>query len=118
MNVVYERCCGIDVHKQSVVACVVMPGADGRPVKETRTFSTLSGELNALAQWLQAQGCTHVAMASTGVYWKPVYNLLEGAFKILVVNAEHIKQIAGRKTDVSDAEWIADLRRHGLLKGS
>ena len=118
MNVVYERCCGIDVHKQSVVACVVMPGVDGRPVKETRSFSTLSGELNALAQWLQAQGCTHVAMESTGVYWKPVYNLLEGEFKILVVNAEHIKQIAGRKTDVSDAEWIADLLRHGLLKGS
>ncbi|MDZ7319274.1 MAG: IS110 family transposase [candidate division KSB1 bacterium] len=118
MNVVYERCCGIDVHKKSVVACVIVPGTDGQPVKATRTFETLTGDLQALAAWLQSTGCTHVAMESTGVYWKPVFNLLEGQFEILVVNAEHLKKIAGRKTDVQDAEWIADLLRHGLLKGS
>lgn len=118
MNVTYERCCGIDVHKKSVVACVIVPGADGQPVKETRTFETMTGDLRALAEWLRGKACTHVAMESTGVYWKPVFNLLEGHFEILVVNAEHLKKIAGRKTDVQDAEWIADLLRHGLLKGS
>src|SRR5512136_662511 len=118
MQVVYERCCGIDVHKQTVVACVIVPGADGQPAKEIRTFATMSEDLEALAGWLQSLGVTHVAMESTGVYWKPVYNLLEGRFAILVVNAEHIKALAGRKTDVQDAEWIADLLRHGLLRGS
>jgi transposase len=118
MNVVYERCCGIDVHQQTVVACVIVPDGAGKAVKETRTFGTMSADLRALADWLQAQGCSHVAMESTGVYWKPVYNLLEGQFELLVVNAEHLKKVAGRKTDVQDAEWIADLLRHGLLKGS
>ena len=118
MQVVYERCCGIDVHKRTVVACAIVPGPDGQPVKETRTFDTLTENLEALAGWLQGLGVTHVAMESTGVYWKPVYNLLDGRFAILVVNAEHIKALAGRKTDVQDAERIADLLRHGLLKGS
>jgi transposase len=122
MNVMYERCCGIDVHKQTVVACVIVPDATGQAVKEVRSFGTMSADLQALAAWLQAKGCTQVAMESTGVYWKPVYNLLEGAFEILVVNAEHLKKVAGRKTDVQDAApWghpIADLLRHGLLKGS
>src|SRR5512136_3468050 len=118
MQVVYERCCGIDVHKQTVVACVIVPGADGQPAKEIRTFATMSEDLEALAGWLSELGVTHIAMESTGVYWKPVYNLLEGRFAILVVNAEHIKALAGRKTDVQDAEWIADLLRHGLLRGS
>jgi transposase len=118
MQVVNERCCGIDVHKQTVVACVIVPGADGQPVKETRTFATMSEDLEALAGWLAGFGVTHIAMESTGVYWKPVYNLLDGRFGILVVNAEHIKALAGRKTDVQDAEWIADLLRHGMLKGS
>lgn len=118
MQVVYERCCGIDVHKQTVVACAIVPGADGQLVKDTRTFATMSEDLEALAGWLQGLGVTHVAMESTGVYWKPVYNLLDGRFAILVVNAEHIKALAGRKTDVQDAEWIADLLRHGMLKGS
>jgi transposase len=118
MEVVYERCCGIDVHKQTVVACVIMPDVTGKPKKETRTFGTMTGDLNALAQWLKEQGVTHVAMESTGVYWKPVYNLLEGQFEILVVNPDHVKKIRGHKTDVSDAEWLADLLRHGLLKGS
>jgi transposase len=118
MQVVYERCCGIDVHKRTVVACALVPGPDGQPVKQTRTFDTLTENLEALAGWLQGLGVTHVAMESTGIYWKPVYNLLDGRFAILVVNAEHIKALAGRKTDVQDAERIADLLRHGLLKGS
>jgi transposase len=117
MRVVYERCCGIDVHKATLVVCVIVPGPDGQPVKVTRTFGTMTGDLTALAQWLKEQGVTHVAMESTGVYWKPVYNLLEGGFEILVVNAEHIKKY-GDKTDVTDAEWIADLLQRGLLKGS
>src|SRR5713101_2119671 len=118
MEVRYERCCGIDVHKRSVVACVIVPGADRQPHKETRTFGTMTAELQGLGAWLQACGVTHVAMESTGVYWQPVFNVLEGACEILVVNAEHIKKLTGRKTDVQDAEWIADLLRHGLLRGS
>ena len=118
MEVKYERCCGIDVHKKSVVACVIVPGADGQPVKETRTFDTMTEDLEALSRWLSESGVTHVAMESTGVYWKPVYNLLDGRFEVLVVNPEHVKALSGRKTDVADAEWIADLLRHGLLKGS
>ena len=117
MQVQYERCCGLDVHKDTVTACLIILGPDGQPVKEIRTFSTMTGALNALAQWLKEKGCTHVAMESTGVYWKPVYNLLEGAFEILVVNPTAIKKLKN-KTDVSDAEWIADLLRHGLLRGS
>ncbi len=118
MQVVYERCCGLDVHKQTVVACVMVTDAKGQLRKETRTFATLTEDLNALAGWLAAQEVTHVAMESTGVYWKPVFNLLDGRFEVLVVNAEHLKKLAGRKTDVQDAEWIADLLRHGLLRGS
>ena len=118
MEVEYERCCGIDVHKETVVACVIVPDENGKAKKEIRTYSTMTEDLSALSQWLKEKGCTHVAMESTGVYWKPVYNLLEGQFEILVVNAERLKKIAGRKTDVADAEWIADLLRHGLLKGS
>lgn len=118
MQVVHERCCGIDVHKQTVVACAIVPGPDGGVSKETRTFGTMTENLAALADWLLGLGIKHVAMESTGVYWKPVYNLLDGRFAILVVNAEHVKALAGRKTDVQDAEWLADLLRHGLLQGS
>ena len=118
MEVKYERCCGLDVHKKSVVACVIMPGSDKQAVKDTRTFDTMTEDLEALSRWLSESGVTHVAMESTGVYWKPVYNLLDGRFEVLVVNPEHVKALSGRKTDVADAEWIADLLRHGLLKGS
>lgn len=118
MRVAYERCCGIDVHKKMVVACVITSNEEGRAHRESRSFGTMMGELQALVAWLHTQGCTHVAMESTGVYWKPVYNVLEGEFELLVVNAEHIKKVPGHKTDVSDAEWLADLLRHGLLKGS
>jgi transposase len=113
MEVVNPRCCGLDVHKKSVVACIMIPGK-----KETRTFSTMTGALLRLKEWLVECGVTHVAMESTGVLWKPVYNLLEAEFAVMVVNAYHIKTVPGRKTDVKDAEWIADLLRHGLLRGS
>jgi transposase len=118
MEVVHERCCGLDVHKKTVVACLVTPGRGGQPTREVRTFSTMTRELLALSDWLLAAGCTHAAMESTGSYWKPVYNLLEGSFELLVVNAQHMKAVPGRKTDVKDAEWIADLLRHGLLRPS
>jgi len=118
MNVKYERCCGIAEHKKRVVVWVTVPGADGQPVKETRTFETLTSDLEGLANWLKERGVTHVVMESTGVYWKPVFNLLDGHLEVLVVNAEHVKALSGRKTDVQDAEWLADLLRHGLLRGS
>ena len=113
MRVVHDRCCGLDVHKKSVVACVITPEA-----RHTKTFGTTTGQLLALADWLQTHHVSHVAMESTGVYWKPIYNLLEDAFSVYVVNAHHIKAVPGRKTDVKDAEWIADLLRHGLLQPS
>jgi transposase len=118
MDVVYPRCCGLDVHKQSVVACLVTPGKGGQPAKEIRTFGTMTADLLTLGDWLAAAGCTHVAMESTGVYWQPIYNLLEDSFELLLANARHIKAVPGRKTDVKDCEWIADLLRHGLLKPS
>jgi len=118
MEVVYTHCCGIDVHKAMVVACVIAPGASGQPQKEIRTFGTLTDELLGLRDWLTETGCTHVAMESTGVYWKPIWNLLEGSFDLLLANAQHIKAVPGRKTDVRDCEWIADLLRHGLLRAS
>jgi len=114
MEVINERCCGLDVHKKIVVACVLTPEGS-----ETRTFRTMTQGLLELADWLVEQQVTHVAMESTGVFWKPVYNLLEGLeLTLLVVNARHIKAVPGRKTDVKDAQWIADLLRHGLLQGS
>ena len=119
MEVKYERCCGIDVHKKIVVACVIVPGAKrGEVEKETQTYVTMADDLGALGRWLQSKGVTHIAMESTGVYWKPVFNLLEGQFAIVVVNAERIKALRGRKTDVADAEWIADLLRHGLFRAA
>lgn len=113
MEVLYPRCCGLDVHKKTVVACVITP-----KVKETRTFSTMTSDLINLMEWLVKCEVTHVAMESTGVYWKPIYNVLENHFTLLLVNAKHIKNVPGKKTDVKDAEWIADLLRHGLIKGS
>jgi transposase len=118
MDVIYERCAGLDVHKKTVVACRMVPTEAGLWQAETRTFPTMTADLLALADWLRAAAVTHVAMESTGVYWKPIYNILEGDFEVLLVNAKHIKQVPGRKTDVKDAQWIAQLLRHGLLKGS
>jgi len=114
VNVIHERCCGLDVHKKSVTACLITPAG-----KERRAFETTTDALLELVDWLLDLECTHVAMESTGVYWKPVYNLLESAdIEAIVVNAHHIKAVPGRKTDIKDAEWIADLLRHGLLRGS
>lgn len=118
MDVLYERCCGLDVHKQSIFACLIIPKDGGGVLKEHRTFGTMTKDILALSDWLAQQGCTHVAMESTGIYWKPIYNLLEGKFELLVANAYSIKVVPGRKTDVRDAEWIADLLRHGLIQGS
>jgi len=117
MEIVYKRCCGLDVHKETVAACVMV--REGEKVqKEIRTFRTMTSDLLVLHDWLLAHRVTHVAMESTGVYWKPVFNLLEGSFEVLLVNASHIKTVPGKKTDIKDCEWIADLLSHGLLKGS
>jgi transposase len=114
LQVVYERCAGCDVHKKTVVVHVVVPGHS-----EARTFGTTTRDLLTLLEWLEASQITHVAMESTGVYWKPLYNLLETTgMTVYVVNAAHMKAVPGRKTDVQDAEWICDLMRHGLLKAS
>jgi len=118
MQVVYERCCGLDIHKRTVVACIIVPGPDRQLHKEVRSFGTMTDDLLRLSDWLMANRVTHVAMESTGVLWKPIYNLLEGQFELLLVNPQHIKAVPGRKTDVRDCEWIADLLRHGLLASS
>jgi len=118
MKVVYPCSCGLDVHKRILVACLMILAADGRLTKEIRTFGTMMEDLLALSEWLLAAGCTHVAMESTGSYWKPVWNVLEGNFELVLANAQHIKTVPGRKTDVRDCEWIAELLRHGLLRGS
>ena len=118
MDVLYQRCCGIDIHKKTAVACVIISEPNGPPRKQIRTFGTMTDELLALADWLASEGVTHVAMESTGVYWKAPYNVLEAQFEVVLANAQHITAVPGRKTDVHDAEWIADLLRHGLLKGS
>jgi transposase len=118
MELMHESCCGLDVHKRVVVGCLITPGKAGQPQREVRSFSTMTRGLLELSDWLQNAGCTHVAMESTGSFWKPIYNLLEGTFKLLLVNAQHLKAVPGRKTDVKDAEWIADLLRHGLLRPS
>jgi transposase len=119
MEVLYPRCGGLDVHQKSVTACVLLSPEQGtRPRKEVRTFPALTDGLLALGDWLTSHGVTHVALESTGVYWKPVWNVLEGDFALLLVNAHHVKQVPGRKTDVKDCEWLADLLRHGLLRPS
>jgi transposase len=118
MERIIERLCGLDVHKQSVAVCVRVPGSKGERQQEVRTFGTMAADLLALRDWLQARGVTHVAMESTGVYWKPVFYLLEEPFTCLLVNPAHIKQVPGRKTDVKDCAWIAHLLGHGLLRGS
>jgi transposase len=118
MDLLYPSCAGLDVHKETVVACVRRLDAKGKPQAQTRTFGTMTGQLLELADWLAEHGVTHVAMESTGVYWRPIWNLLEDQFQVLLVNAQHIKQVPGRKTDVKDAEWIAQLLQHGLLRGS
>jgi len=116
MEVLFPRCAGLDVHKDTVVAavrCVSAPLAH-----EVRTFGTTTGELLTLAGWLESHGCTHVAMEATGIYWKPLWHVLEGRFELVLANATHIRNVPGRKTDVNDATWIADLLAHGLIRNS
>lgn len=118
MEVLYQRCCGLDVHKETVVACLrVVSG--GEVVRDVRTFETTTASLMALSEWLAENGCTHVAMEATGIYWKPVWHILDdGDFKLILANASHVKNVPGRKTDVNDATWLADLLAHGLIRAS
>ena len=118
MEILYPRCAGLDVHKKTVRVCVLRRDEQGKSHKEFRTYMTTTQELLNLLDWLLEAGCSHVALEGTGVYWKPIYNLFEGQIEVLVVNAQHIKAVPGRKTDTKDAEWIADLLQHGLLKAS
>jgi transposase len=118
MENIFPCCAGLDIHKKSVEACVRRLEPTGQMHHQTRHWGTMTRDLLAMADWMAAQGVTHVAMESTGVYWKPIYNILESRFTILLVNARHLKQVPGRKSDVRDCQWIAQLLQHGLLKGS
>jgi transposase len=118
MDITHERCAGLDVHKANVVACIRVAGEGARPRSLVRTFGTATRDLEALAKWLASEEVTHVAMESTGVYWKPVWNILEDGFDLLLCNARDVKQVPGRKTDVKDCEWLAGLLQHGLLPRS
>ena len=118
MEVIHERCCGLDVHKATIAACLITPARSGQVHKEIRTFGTMTDDILALRDWLSEAGVTEVAMESTGVYWKPIWNLLEDDFELVLANASHIKGLRGKKTDIKDCEWIADLLRHGLIKAS
>lgn len=119
MQGVYQRCAGLDVHKQAVVACLLITGANGRVHEQVRTFGTRTAELAALSRWLEEQQVEQVALESTGVFWWPVFNLLEEAgLSVMLVNPQHVKALPGRKTDVADSKWLADLLRHGLLRAS
>lgn len=120
MEILYTNCAGLDVHKKTIKVCLLThpSSGPGQPHKVFRTYFTTTEELLKLGDWLKEQGCTHIAFEATGVYWKPVFNLLESRFEVLVVNAQHIKAVPERKTDIKDAEWIADLLAHGLLKAS
>ena len=118
MEVLYPRCCGLDVHKETVVACLRLV-TDGRVVKEVRTFATTTANLEALSEWLTQNKCTHIAMEATGVYWKPVWHILcDGDFELVLANAADVKNVPGRKTDVKDADWVSDLLAHGLIRAS
>ncbi len=114
MQVVHERCCGLDVHKKTVVACILMTLTNGEVQRHIRTFSTMTAGLLALSDWLESLTVTVIAMESTGMYWRPVCNLLEDGRTVILVNAQHMKAIPGRKTDMKESEWLADVLRHGL----
>ena len=116
MDLIHKRCAGLDVHQRTVVACARI--VEDKVTEEVRTFETTTTGLLELSLWLEAQGCTHAAMEATGVYWKPVWHILEAKFELILANAAHIKNMPGRKTDVKDATWIADLLAHGLIRGS
>lgn len=118
METIYEKCAAVDVHKKTAEVCARCLDEKGKLCSDTREFPTVTRELLSMSDWLASQGVTHVAMESTGVYWKPIYNLLEGRFNLMLVNARHVKQVPGRKTDVKDCQWLAQLLQHGLLRGS
>jgi transposase len=118
LDIINPRCAGLDIHKQTTVACAIVPGPGGKPIKEVRTFETMTADVLDLSDWLTRKGVTTVAMESTGVYWKSIWNLLEANFELLLVNPQHMKAVPGRKTDVMDSQWLATLLRHGLLKSS
>jgi transposase len=118
MEVIYPRAAGLDIHLKLIVACRITPGEGSRVRREVRSFGTTTAAIGQMAEWLVEGGVTHVAMEATGVYWKSIYNLLENRFELILANAQHIKAVPGRKTDVQDSEWIADLLRHGLIRGS
>src|SRR6516225_7249264 len=118
MELLHRRCCGLDVHKETVVACLRLV-SDGKVTTEVRTFQTTTADLLRLSEWLAANECTHVAMEATGVYWKPVWRILDdGEFALVLANAAHVKNVPGRKTDVTDAMWLAELLAHGLIRAS
>jgi transposase len=118
MQGVHERCCGLDVHKRTVVACVLLTEPTGQVTKAVRTYTTMTVDLLALSDWLRSLDITQIAIESTGVFWRPVFTLLEDGRRVTLVNAQHLKRVPGRKTDVKDAEWLADLLRHGRLRAS
>ena len=118
MELLHRRCCGLDVHKETVVACLRLV-SDGKVTTEVRTFQTTTADLLRLSEWLAANECTHVAMEATGIYWKPVWHILDdGEFALVLANAAHVKNVPGRKTDVNDAMWLAELLAHGLIRAS
>jgi transposase len=118
MDAIIERCCGIDVHKKSLTACLLIGSLEGKSEVTIKTFSTMTSDLLKLKDWLEKEGCTHIALESTGVYWKPVFNLLEDTMRVILANARDIKNVPGRKTDIADCQWIAQLLRCGLIKPS
>ena len=118
MDAILERCCGIDVHKKSLTACLLTGYLEGKPKSTIKTFSTTTNSLLKLKDWLEQEGCTHIAIESTGVYWKPVFNVLEDSMEVVLANARDVKNVPGRKTDIKDCQWIALLLRSGLLKSS
>ena len=118
MEAMIERCCGIDVHKKNIVVCLAVGKAHEKPKTVVKTFPTMTGDLIACRDWLVSEGCTYVAMESTGVYWKPVFNILEDKMEVILANAKAVKNVPGRKTDVKDCEWLVQLLRYGLIKAS
>ena len=118
MDIIFRCCAGLDIHKKTVEVCVRRKDPQGRVHEQTRRFGTMTRQILALSDWLSVQGVTHVVMESTGVFWKPIWNLLEGQFELLLVNAQHVKQVPGRKTDATDAQWLAQLLQYGLLRSS
>ena len=118
LEVLYPRCCGLDVHKKTVVACALITPPHGPVEKHLQTFSTMTNGLLALLDWLNSLHVSHVAIESTGIFWRPIFNLLEGQHEVILVNAQHMKAVPGRKTDVKDSEWLASLLRQGLLAAS